>query len=391
MSRSPTIVLLAVMFWCRSSLYAEHIARFSQPEMEQTHPTDPCDELAAIFGEIPESMSWLAASLLPKTPGLAFDSNAQANAGETLTRYLIESKALVQRAIALSARDLGDFPPQVASTKGDPDAHMRHPVAHVTNVTRMLLADASRAYEAADASAAALRLAAVVRYAGQLLRQEDGFARWKGGTVLTTASLKVDAMIVADPALMRRADRESLQALFDAFAAIDTKDPGSAIAMWESEAHGTLRFCREQFAVPGGAERYAAYLTESGAFEGPLGNIQHTLPALEDGSPEEINTLRTMLDSLIPTKEYATVAGELTQAQITSALDDAESMIGPIAEALRGNDPEALVRSLRPVTQDHTQLARVVCGDAGLALESALMTRRIVANAVDGVRSIQPE
>lgn len=209
--------------------------------------------------------------------------------------------------------------------------------------------------------------------------------------MLTLASIKVDAMVVADPALMRRADRESVQALVDAYTGLDAGDPGSAIATWESEARETLQYCRERFATPGGAERYAAYLTEFGAFEGPLGRVRHLLPAIEQGSPAEAEMLRSMLDSLIPTKEHAAAASQLTTSQIAGALDDAESMIGPIAEALRRGDMKALVHSLRPVTQDPTQLARVVCGDASLTSESAATTRRIVSNALDAVRSLQPE
>jgi hypothetical protein len=386
-----SVPLLAAMFWCGHGACAEHATFLRQPDMTPAHPTEPREELAAIFAEIPESVRWLVGSLLPKAPGLAFDSSAEANAGETLTRSLLESQALVQRAIAISAQDLGIFPPITVGTPDDPDAHMRHPVAHIRNIARMLLADASRAYEAGNASAAVARLAATVRFARQLLRQTDALTRSQGEIVLTTASLKVDAMVVADPALMRRADRESVQALVDAYTGLDAGDPGSAIAMWESEARETLRYCRERFATPGGAERYAAYLTEFGAFEGPLGSVRHLLPALEQGSPAEAEMLRSMLDSLVPTKEHAAAAADLTATEIAGALDDAESMIGPIAAALRQSDLKALVHSLRPVTQDPTQLARVVCGGAGLTSESAATTRRIVSNALDAIQSLQPE
>lgn len=361
------------------------------PSPTSAPATPHLDELASIYSAIPERVRWHQSSLLPNVAGLEFFESADPDAHAQLTRELALLQPVIERAIALAAQTLEPFPPQIMPTPDEPNAHLRHPLAHVQNTSRLLLADASRAFDDKDPTAALVRIAATAQFASSLLSESSYNARDSGLSFLTHASRKLSAMVAADPALMRSADRTALQTALDAYAGLDPRDPGSLITSWESEARETLAYCREHFTGAAGPEKYAAYLTESGAYAAPLAALPRLLDNREQEFPAESKTLSDMLPNLLPTKEHASYAAAMTPAQISAALNDAESLIPPIATALRTNDLAALTRALQAVTEDQTQLARIICGGAGLTLELALTTRRAITDAMRALDALKPE
>lgn len=131
-----------------------------------------------------------------------------------LTAALTAHRALVA-AIVDGARSVGSAGP----LPGGAGLGKETPGARLLNQSRLLRADAVRAFEERDDEAAVARLEASFRIGGYLMAQDDHDLRFRGGQVVTPTMLDLDALRQAG--FLDRLDTAAAGRLAAAIRAID--------------------------------------------------------------------------------------------------------------------------------------------------------------------------
>ena len=180
-----------------------------------------------------------------------------------LVAWLRDMQPHIRTLIQLSEQPMGDFPPEVLHLEGaEPDAHLRHPRAWMLNFSRLLLADASRAWEDGDSSGALERLAAAVRLGHGMIGQRELLPRLSGASVLGSAVRK--ALVLIDAGVLEDAAPEAVEPLRRAALLINPADPTRFLAEWENDARREAQAVREWLSGDDAASLLAEYLEEYG-------------------------------------------------------------------------------------------------------------------------------
>jgi hypothetical protein len=331
--------------------------------------TPNLDELYAIASSIPDDQLMLTAYLAPSTAGITLIDPPSPDERDKLIAWLESTQPLVERAIALSKKDLEPFPPEPEIETSTEHFLRASALVRTQRVNGVLLADAARMHDAGDAAGALARAAAVARFAAALVNQGQhtvglGMAARAANRLAAIADDKPDAWKTVDPSVA--ADVRS------AFAPFLVHDPAEQAARWENDARGIVAFCRERFAVDGGAAAYADHLELFGVHtNAPAGPVDAMLE--RDGFPP--------VDVMFPYKNYADKARRLSKTRITAAIDDAEGRIAAIAEAIKAEDQAKVMELYTDASKDPTQIARVILGSSGVTLPFALRAQSTMSRA----------
>lgn len=345
-------------------------------------PTPNLDELASINNAITDDSTLLTAYLSPIGAGIVLVDPPDASEKEKLIAALESLQATFDRASLLSTRQLEIFPLRPEMTEANYKALGRHPSSYIPRISGMLLADAARLFDKGDGDAAIGRVAVVVRLAGAMLRQDQEMVRLPAMRLLAQAAMRLAAIAEAKPDAWKATSPAATAAIRDAFNGINTNDPAGQLRGWEASALQLATQVRSEYAVRGGAKKYAEYLRQSGIDESMASSAQSLVPG---GSPKG---LVGSFVSLVPTKQFADKAEKLSVKEITAALDAAESAIPAVAAALKAEDDAALETALSIVRTDQTQLSRVVLGMAGLIPTSVRAARERIVAAVHALESL---
>ena len=180
-------------------------------------PTPVIDQLRSLWDNLDRSHLEPLMFLYPTRAALEFDAAAPAESHTQLIAALANLQPTIKTLLTLSRQTPETFPPH-PGIAGEPNAHMKHPIAWCQNFARILNADAGRCWEARDADNAAARLAAEIRIGTNLTRQPDTFAQTIGHGLIYTAIAKTLAM--CDQGFIKQLTKPALEDLTAAAQAV---------------------------------------------------------------------------------------------------------------------------------------------------------------------------
>lgn len=291
---------------------------------------------------------------------------------QDLTKYLDEIQPTIERIIRAAFRNPEQFGPPPVISDEQPDAHMEYPRAWLQNFERLLSADASWKWENGDADAAADRIGAVFRFTQWLFAQRDDPNSPVNAVGLVIRNCKhLNAML--DDGMNKSMSGGAKAKLLETIAGIDTQDPGHLIHGWEDSAENNVRWFRQEFLGEDGAKRYANHVRTFGVFTGPAADVSKF-----DAKAAE---LWREMEGLVPEKDFAERAMTLSKEQLSTAIDEAEKLVGPFGTAIRAEDVNVIRKLSNAVTSDPTQVARCVIGPVVPVLQLSQTARQSLAES----------
>jgi len=180
--------------------------------------TPVIDGYRALWDQVDQQQLILTAHVYPNRAALEFDDMTPPGERERLVAFLLASQPVLQGVIEQSRLTPEPFPPEPSLDEGAGlNAHMQRPRAWFQNFARLLSADASRCWEAGDATGAAERVAATIRLGNAMCGQPDELNHLVGAGFVGSAAQKAVALF--DAGLVQKATPDSLNELRDAAAA----------------------------------------------------------------------------------------------------------------------------------------------------------------------------
>jgi hypothetical protein len=341
--------------------------RIAMPEKKfepkaKSAPTPVIDALAAIFAKVEKDQPMDLLYLKPLAVGLEFDQNAEPNAKETVTAWLLSRKGALDEFAALADQNLEEVP--VIDQSGW-NGHLKHPKARIQSISQLMLADAARLVDAKDYPGAVGRYAAVMQWGRQLVNQGDPLMRSTGVVLASRACRALTALGAKSD--LSGVDGKQVAA---AIASFDMNDPARQLPAVAEETRAGIAYLREQFKGADAAEKYAQYLEE-------VGTVAIDLSALPAGISPELSSII----NLLPQKAFADDARKMSSAQVKKAIDGAAALVDPIVAALEKNDTAAMKQLMDQVKADPTQMSRVALGNLGVILPSRAMAQDALSKA----------
>lgn len=321
------------------------------PQPAPALPAPNLDALVAIVDDLTVAMpTLLMAHLYPDAAGLSFGEEAPEGARAELTAWLESNQPLIERGVALSSTDLEPFPPlATGGPNSDFNLNERHPSTAHSRLGEVLLADASRLFDAGDIDGAIVRLTAVLNLAAERINEPDGVMT-PGGRLGARAAMRFSAIVRdGDPSKVSKPTADNFRKALGRF---NPSDPNGAMLGWETRAREAVLEVRTRFAIRGGPKAYGAFFREHGIDETMVSVARLVGPNFADFSIR---------------KDFADTAEDFSAKELGAATDAAEAMIPAVAAAMKSQDGTALDavwKALEPAKQDKTHIARLIFGDA---------------------------
>jgi hypothetical protein len=341
--------------------------RIAMPEKKfepktKTAATPVIDALAAVYAKVGKDKPMELLYLRPLAVGMEFDKNAEPNAKETLSAWLLTRQGVLNEFAALANQKLEEVP-QIDT--GGWDGHLKHPKAQIQNLSQLMLADAARLVDAKDYAGAVGRYAAVMKWGRQLVNQEDPMMRSTGVALASRACRALTAL--GAKADLSAVDGKEVAAAISSF---DMNDPARQLPGVAEETRAGIAYLREQFKGADAAEKYAQYL------EG-VGTVAIDLTGIPAGVSAEMSSII----NLLPQKAFAEDARKMSAAQVIKAIDGAAALVDPVVAALEKNDAAAMKTLMDQVKADPTQMSRVALGGLGTILPSRALAQDALTKA----------
>lgn len=290
------------------------------------------------------------AHVLPLEASLKQDEDAPPGQHAAAVAALIAKQGAIGRFMELLAS-----PPRLPPGPGRdaPDG----PDAMLRRARTVLLADASRCFQAGDYDAATARLTALCR----LGRFQLGDSSLAEAGVATAMAAGRKTLAFVEAGLLGGVSKEAVRELEDALGMINGS-PDAFGASWEEGARARLAAARSEFTSAGGAERLAAHL---GAVGMDAESASGLVSMFRDMGGSELADLAA--PAIVLT--HGSNRDRHSSRSISSSIDAAEALIPSVRAALRAEQLGPAFKTIgEALSRDKTQIGKLIIGCPGATM-----------------------